>query len=92
MKFDEETERVINEAAERAVGIYKEALDDKFSQVLEATNSIQETLKEVVKRDEFNELKAEVHTIRPAVTDTNKDLGRLLKKRVTKLEKASANA
>lgn len=56
--------------------------------VLEIVADNQRVLQDIPKRDEFNELKAEVATIRAAVTDTNKEL-KLHDRRITKLETLS---
>ncbi len=69
-----EWDKRIDEAAERAVGLYMEETERRFGLVLESTSSISEQLKNVPTRNEFNELSLDVRTIRLAVTDTNKDL------------------
>lgn len=71
---EEELDRLIDKAAERAVGIYMEETERRFDLVLEATGFINERLKDMVTRDEFNELRSEVRTIRYTLKDTNRDL------------------
>lgn len=56
--------------------------------VLEIVSDNQRVLANQPTRDEFNELKAEVTTIRAAVIDTNKEL-KLHDRRITKLENLS---
>lgn len=65
-----------------------EEMNSKIQAVLESVSDSQRALQDVPKRDEFNELKAEVATIKAAVTDTNKEL-KLHDRRITKLEKLS---
>ncbi len=65
-----------------------EDMNAKMQAVLEIVSDNQRVLQDIPKRDEFNELKTEVATIRPAVTDTNKEL-KLHDRRITKLENLS---
>lgn len=83
---------MVNNAAERAVGIYKEDLDDRFDQVLEALDAAKVNLDKIpgIEQD-VADLKSDMKIVKLAVTDTNKDLGKL-KKRVTKLERVVAHA
>lgn len=86
IKFaDPALEKVINEAAECAAGFYFEKTKHHFALVFEATDAIQRRLKDMSTKDEFNELKTEVSTIRLVVTDTNEDL-KALSARVSNLE------
>lgn len=64
-----------------------EEMNSKMQAVLEIVSDNQRVLASQPTRDEFNELKAEVATIKVAVTDTNKVL-KLHDRRITKLEKA----
>lgn len=67
-------------------------LEDIRSQIqaaLEIVSDNQRQLADMPKRDEFNELKADVKIIKQAVKDTNVDL-RLLERRVIKLEQTRA--
>ncbi len=68
--------------------ILLEEMNSKMQAVLEIVSDNQRVLQDIPKRDEFNELKADVATIRAAVTDTNKEL-KLHDRRITKLEKLS---
>jgi len=84
---EEELDRVIDMAAERAadkaVGAYMEETNHRFDLVMEATGFIKDRLKNMVTRNEFNDLHTDVKVIRRAVTDTNKDLkdhGRRIKR------------
>ncbi|HEX4774111.1 MAG TPA: hypothetical protein VH234_01170 [Candidatus Saccharimonadales bacterium] len=91
--YDEDrVEEMVNNAAERAVGIYKEDLDDRFDQVLEALDAAKVNLDKIpgIEQD-VADLKSDMKIVKLAVTDTNKDLGKL-KKRVTKLERVVAHA
>ncbi|TAH31881.1 hypothetical protein EYC58_04355 [Candidatus Saccharibacteria bacterium] len=65
-----------------------EDMNAKMQAVLEIVSDNQRVLQDIPKRDEFNELKTEVATIRAAVTDTNKEL-KLHDRRITKLENLS---
>jgi hypothetical protein len=62
-----------------------EIIIDQNKVVLEAVGQLQETIKVLATQKSLDELKAEVHTIKLAVTDTNKDLT-ALDHRVTVLE------
>lgn len=65
-----------------------EDMNAKMQAVLEIVSDNQRVLQDIPKRDEFNELKTEVTTIRAAVIDTNKEL-KLHDRRITKLENLS---
>ena len=62
-----------------------EEIRSPMSAVLEIVSDNQRKLENVPTRDEFNELKDDVKTIKQAVIDTNKEV-ELLDRRVTKLE------
>lgn len=62
-----------------------EEIRSQMSAVLEIVSDNQRKLENVPTRDEFNELKDDVKTIKQAVIDTNKEVA-LLDRRVTKLE------
>ncbi len=51
-----------------------EDINGKFDYVVEAVGSINDQLKNIPKRDEFNELKDEVHITRLVVTDHSRQL------------------
>jgi hypothetical protein len=85
--FDDETERIINEAAERAVGFYYEKTKEDIALVLEATDSIKGQLDNMITRDEFNEALEDIRLNPLATVEINKDMGKL-DLRVTKLENA----
>jgi hypothetical protein len=82
----QEIDRLIEQAAHRAAGVYYEQTKHDFGLIMESTDFIKQRLENMVTRDEFNELRDEVKLIRLAVTDTNKDL-RQLDKRVSLLTK-----
>lgn len=69
----------------RHLSVLIEEVISQNQAVLEIVSDNQRVLQDVPKRDEFNELKAEVATIRAAVTDTGKEL-KLHDRRITKLE------
>lgn len=86
---DEEWDRRITEAIERAVGFYYEKTKDDFQLVTEAIVSLKEQVDNMPTRDEFNELKDDVKIIKIAVTDTNKELHQhkaSAERRLTRLE------
>lgn len=62
-----------------------EEIRSQMSAVLEIVSDNQRKLENMPTRDEFNELKDDVKTIKQAVIDTNKEVA-LLDRRVTKLE------
>lgn len=66
-----------------------EEMNSKMQAVLEIVSDNQRVLASQPTRDEFNELKDDVKTIKLAVTDTNKEL-KLHDRRITKLEKATS--
>lgn len=82
-------DRAVERAAERAVGLYREETNRRFDLVFEATSFIKERLKDMVTRDEFQELKSEVRLIIYTLRDTNRDL-RKLERRVSSLEESIA--
>ncbi|HZL08328.1 MAG TPA: hypothetical protein VFC50_03990 [Candidatus Dormibacteraeota bacterium] len=84
---DKDIERLIDQAAERAVGFYYEKTKHDIGLVLEATDFIKDKLEDMVTRDGFNELGSEVKTIRHVVTATNRDVRRH-DKRIAKLEQS----
>lgn len=72
----------------RYTNVTLEDIREQMRAVLEITAGMQEQIADLPRRDEFNELKDDVKTIKQAVIDTSRDL-RLLERRVTKLEKAA---
>lgn len=67
-------------------------LEDMRSQMqvmLEITIDTRKIVSNLPTREEFNELKDDVHTIKHAVAETNKEL-KLLDRRVTRLEEKIA--
>ena len=72
----------------RYTNVILEDIRNQMQAVLEIVADVQTQVSDMPKRDELNELKDDVKTIKQAVIDTNKDL-RLLERRVTKLEKAT---
>lgn len=82
---EEELGQVIDRAAKRAVGLYMEETERRFGLVMESTSFIKQQLENMATRDEFNELRSEVATIRHVVTDHTREL-RSLDRRTTKLE------
>ncbi len=71
---EEELTVLIDRAAERAAGFYYEKTKDDIKLVLEATDFIKVRLQDMVTRDGFNELKADVKTIKVALRHTNDNL------------------
>jgi hypothetical protein len=71
------------------VGILLDEIRDQNKAVLEAVGDMRQELKRVPKREEFDDLKQDVKTIKTAVKATNKDLANL-DARVTILEHVSA--
>ncbi len=69
----------------RNTDVLLEAVIDQNDRILEAVGSMREQIADLPTRSEFNELKADVTTIKHAVKETNHDLGKL-KTRVTTLE------
>ena len=53
-----------------------EHLIDQNKAVLEAVGDIRAKVEDLTTRDEFNDLRRDVKTIKAAVTDTNRDLER----------------
>lgn len=88
---DKAAEKAAERAAERAAGAYYEKTKHDIDLVLEATGFIKEKLKNMVTRDEFNKLTAEVRLIKYTLTDTNRDL-RKLERRVDKLDQRTNHA
>lgn len=74
---DADWDKRINDAAERAAGIYYEKTKDDIQAVFEYMDLIIAKLDNQPTRDEFNDLVTKVDTIQAAVTDTNRDLHRL---------------
>lgn len=70
------------------VGTLLEDLDGKFDYMVDAIGSINDQLRSIPKRDEFNELKAEVRAIHIVVSGHNKQLSKH-ESRITKLESAA---
>jgi hypothetical protein len=64
----------VTEAAERAAGFYYEKTKDDFELIFESLDLIQDKIDKLPTRDEFDELKTEVRTIKLSVIDTNKEL------------------
>ena len=64
-----------------------EEMNGKFDVVIEAVGQMQEQIKEIPKRDEFEALKADVKIIKAAVVDHSNQIGNH-EKRITRLETA----
>lgn len=66
-----------------------EDIREQMKAVLEVSIGTRNMVAKLPTRDEFNELKDDVITIKTAVKDTNKEL-KLLERRVTKVEEKVA--
>lgn len=55
-------------------GAFMEHMDDKFDSLAEALQVTVDMVSQLPTRDEFNEVKADVTTIKLAVRDTNREL------------------
>ncbi|MDO8591430.1 MAG: hypothetical protein Q7R60_00695 [bacterium] len=69
-------------------GVLLEDINGKFDAILDSVKGIREQVNELPTRNEFDELKDDVKTIKAVVTQTNKDLDKL-DSRVTVLEKVA---
>ncbi len=58
------------------LSVLMEQVVDQNKAVLEAVGDIQQKVADLPTRDEFNELKRDVKTIKAAVTATNRDLAK----------------
>ena len=58
----------------RVAGIFSEQIKGELQVIHEVLGDIQNKVSHLPTRDEFNELKADVRTIRAAVKDTNREL------------------
>ena len=70
----QELDKAIDKAAERAVGFYYEKAKHHIDLVLESLDFMKQQLNNMVTRDEFSKLVTDAQTIRLAVTDTNREL------------------
>jgi hypothetical protein len=77
MKSDKEWQQFVDGAIERAVGFYYEKTKHDIGLVLEATDFIRQELARKPDREEFDELKADVTTLKHALKATNQDLHQL---------------
>ena len=59
----------MSDSEDNYIGVLLEQIRDQNRAVLEAVGSMQEELKRVPKREEFDELKQDVKVIKAAVTD-----------------------
>lgn len=58
----------------RVAGIFSEQIKDELQVILEVVSDIQTKMIHLPTREEFNELKADIRTIKAAVKDTNREL------------------
>ncbi|MEI6237801.1 MAG: hypothetical protein WCP03_04350 [Candidatus Saccharibacteria bacterium] len=65
--------------------ILLEEMNSKFEAVIEVVGQMQDQLKDIPKRDEFEELKSDVKIIKTAVVDRSNQLNSH-EKRITRLE------
>ena len=73
----QDIDRMINEAAERAVGFYYEKTRHDFGLVLEAIDTMKPYFHRIPKIEEdVAELKTDMRVIKLALTETNKDVRR----------------
>jgi len=77
MKTDKEWQQFVDRAIERAVGFYDGKTKHDISLVIEATDYISQELARKPDREEFDELKADVATLKHAFKATNQDLRQL---------------
>lgn len=75
------------DAMERAVGAFYEKIQDDIKLVLETVEAVNIKVNNLPTRDEFNDLRSEVITIKHALTATNEDL-RVHGKQIASLESA----
>ena len=73
-KLEEVLDRKLEEALDRKVGVILEHFDDKFDSLAKALQLTNEMVSRLPTRDEFNEVKADITTIKLAVRDTNREL------------------
>jgi hypothetical protein len=66
----------MNSSDDNYVGLLLEQIRDQNKAVLEAVGDIRAKVENLPTRDEFNELKQDVKTIKAAVTATNRDLAK----------------
>jgi Protein of unknown function (DUF2730) len=64
----------MNNSDDNYTGVLLEQIRDQNKAVLEAVGGIRAKVENLPTRDEFNELKRDVKTIKAAVTATNSDL------------------
>lgn len=69
-------------------GVLLEDINGKFDAILDSVKGIRGQVNELPTRNEFDELKDDVKTIKAVVTQTNKDLSKL-DSRVTVLEQVA---
>lgn len=67
-----------------------EEMNSKFDHVVEAVGQMQSQLKEIPKRDEFNELKSDVKIIKASVVSHSNQLNDQ-EKRITRLETSKSH-
>jgi hypothetical protein len=66
----------MNNSDDNYTGVLLEQIRDQNKAVLEAVGDIRAKVENLPTRDEFNELKQDVKTIKAAVTTTNRDLAK----------------
>jgi hypothetical protein len=73
-KLDEVLDRKLDEVLDRKLGVVVEHFDDKFDSLAEALQLTNEMVGQLPTREEFNEVKVDITTIKLAVRDTNREL------------------
>lgn len=77
-KLDEKLEplldRKLDEKLDEKLGVFMEHMDDKFDSLAEAVHLVTDLVSDRPTRQEFEDLKADVNTIKLAVRDTNREM------------------
>jgi hypothetical protein len=73
-KLEEVLDRKLDEKLDDKLGVFMEHMDDKFDTLAEVIEIMNERMMELPTRDEFNEVKADIVTIKLAVRDTNREM------------------
>jgi hypothetical protein len=76
-KLEEALDRKLDEKLDHKLGALMEYMDGRFDGLAEAVQTTLEIVSNQPSREEFDDLKSEVATIRLAVTATNQDLRKL---------------
>jgi hypothetical protein len=73
-QIEEVLDRKLDEKLDEKLGVFVKHVDDRFDGLAEAMMLMNERLMTLPTRDEFNEVKADIATIKIAVRDTNSEL------------------